>query len=202
MRESVPRGNSSSYRQQRLSNSVHAYAARCPGSPFYKHSIGSLSRSGRSWGLAQVVISRPQDLERYTTPVTVSPSIIERGHLTSFGKSLPRLLARCLPFAVLGIALSGCVGQTTAGPAVQVGAHSVTLTWDASPSPVGGYVVYRATEAYGPFTQLDLTLPGTTQYMDTAVEDGHTYFYMVTSFDTSNQQSVPSNEVSATIPSP
>jgi hypothetical protein len=134
--------------------------------------------------------------------VTVSPSIIERGHLTSLGKSLPRLLARCLPFVGLGMALSGCVGQTTAGPAVQVGPHSVTLIWDASPSPVSGYVVYRSTEAYGPFTQLNLTLPDTTQYMDTTVKAGHTYFYMVTSFDTSNEQSLPSNEVSVAIPSP
>ena len=116
---------------------------------------------------------------------------------------MPRgLLLRPVSLAVLGLALAGCgrQGQTTEAPPGRSEPHSVTLTWDASTSPVGGYRVYRATNSGDPPTLLTLTPPGTTQYTDNLVEAGRTYFYFVTAFDSANRESVPSNKVSVTVP--
>jgi fibronectin type 3 domain-containing protein len=100
------------------------------------------------------------------------------------------------------LALNGC-GGGGASPTVQVTAHSVTLTWAAAASPVSGYAVYRSTaDPTGPFYPLAITLPGTTQYTDTNVVAGETYFYTLTAFDSANLQSLPTNAVSVTIPSP
>jgi fibronectin type 3 domain-containing protein len=49
---------------------------------------------------------------------------------------------------------------------------------------------------------LAITLPGTTQYTDTNVVAGETYFYTLTAFDAANLESLPSTAVSATIPAP
>jgi uncharacterized lipoprotein YbaY len=115
-----------------------------------------------------------------------------------------RLLTRLVWFAAVGIGLAGCNGLLRESPSSPVvpGQHSVTLAWEASTSPVSGYVVYRATDPAGPFTPLGLTLSGITRYIDVAVASGQTYFYYTTSFDSANVQSSPSNLVSATIPMP
>ena len=111
-----------------------------------------------------------------------------------------RLDCRWVLLAVLVFFLDGCAGFTTDVSPTRVVPHSVMLSWTPSTSTVSGYCIYRATEPSGPFALLSLTLPGTTQYTDTGVETGRTYFYFLTSFDSANVQSVPSNEVSATIP--
>jgi fibronectin type 3 domain-containing protein len=115
-----------------------------------------------------------------------------------------RLLTRLVWFAAFGFSLAGCIGVVHDSPSAPVvsAQHSVTLAWDASTSLVSGYVVYRATNPAGPFTQLGLTLAGITKYVDVAVVSGQTYFYYTTSFDSANSQSWPSNMVSATIPTP
>ena len=105
-----------------------------------------------------------------------------------------------MSLAVLGLGLAGCAGQTSHAPVARVEPHSVTLTWNASTSPVSGYRIYRATNPDDPPTPLALTPPDTTQYTDTRVEAGRTYFYFVTAFDPANRESVPSNKVSVTVP--
>ena len=79
-------------------------------------------------------------------------------------------------------------------------AHSVTLTWTASTSTVVGYNVYRSTVSGGPYTKLTSTADASTTYTDSAVTAGATYFYVVTSVDSSGVESANSSEVSATIP--
>jgi hypothetical protein len=86
------------------------------------------------------------------------------------------------------------------GTGVQPGSHSVTLNWAASTSVVAGYNVYRSTTSGGPYAKLNSTLITTTQYADSTVQAGQTYFYVVTSVDSSSVQSAFSNAVSATIP--
>lgn len=102
--------------------------------------------------------------------------------------------------AVLGLAVAGCDGNTREAPAVDVQPNSVTVTWDASTSPVVGYRVYRAASATAQPVILAVTAPDTTHYTDTSVEAGKTYFYSVTSFDGADRESVFSEKVSATIP--
>ena len=100
------------------------------------------------------------------------------------------------------LVLSGCGAGSTATPAVQVTSHSVTLSWAPSATTISGYSVYRsAVDPTGPFYPLAITLPGSTQYVDTNVAPGQSYFYTVTSFDSANLQSLPTLAVSATIPS-
>jgi hypothetical protein len=89
---------------------------------------------------------------------------------------------------------------TLSGTGVQPLSHSVTLTWTASTSTVSGYNVYRSTVSGGPYTKLNSTLIGATTYGDTTVQSGQTYFYVVTSVDSSAVESANSTEVSATIP--
>jgi hypothetical protein len=89
---------------------------------------------------------------------------------------------------------------TLIGIGVQLLSHSVTLNWTASTSVVSGYNVYRSTISGGPYTKLDSTLVAATTYDDTSVQSGQTYFYVATSVDSSNVESVNSTEVSATIP--
>ncbi len=76
----------------------------------------------------------------------------------------------------------------------------VALSWDASLSQVIGYNVYRSLTTGGPYTKVNTDLvPGTT-YLDVAVQHGVTYYYVATAVDDQQQESVYSNEASASVP--
>ncbi len=79
-------------------------------------------------------------------------------------------------------------------------AHSVTLTWTASTSSVSGYNVYRSQVSGGPYTKLDSSAVTATSYVDSTVSASQTYFYVVTSINSSGVESADSAEVSATVP--
>ncbi|HEY6945973.1 MAG TPA: fibronectin type III domain-containing protein [Candidatus Acidoferrum sp.] len=98
------------------------------------------------------------------------------------------------------LTLPGCAGSPSVQPPPVP--HSVTLDWTASTSTVIGYNVYRGTQDGGPYTPLNSSLVTTTQYKDSSVQSGHTYFYVVTAVDSSQVESANSNQVSATIPNP
>jgi hypothetical protein len=89
---------------------------------------------------------------------------------------------------------------TLSGTGVQPVSHSVTLTWTASASAVSGYNVYRSTVSGGPYTKLNSTVIAATTYVDTTVQSSKTYFYVVTSVDSSSVESANSTEVSVTVP--
>jgi len=80
--------------------------------------------------------------------------------------------------------------------------HTVTLNWTASTSSVSGYNVYRSTVSGGSFTQVNAVLDASINYVDNTVASGTTYFYVVTSVDTSNVESAFSNQVSVAVPTP
>jgi fibronectin type 3 domain-containing protein len=91
---------------------------------------------------------------------------------------------------------------TLSGTGVQPVSHSVTLTWTASTSAVSGYNVYRSTISGGPFAKLNSSLITTTSYTDSTVQAALTYYYVVTSVDSTGVESAFSTQVSATIPTP
>ncbi len=89
---------------------------------------------------------------------------------------------------------------TLSGTGVQPVSHSVTLTWTPSTSTVSGYNVYRSTVSGGPYTKLNSTVIAATTYVDTTVQASTTYFYVVTSVDSSSVESANSTEVSVNVP--
>src|SRR5712672_552192 len=92
---------------------------------------------------------------------------------------------------------------TLSGAGVPAAAsHSATLNWVASTSSVAGYNVYRSDVSGGAYAKLNAQLITSTQYPDSTVLAGQSYFYVVTSADSSGVESVFSNEASAVIPTP
>jgi hypothetical protein len=78
--------------------------------------------------------------------------------------------------------------------------HFATLTWTSSTSKVIGYNTYFSAVTGGPYTKLTSTPDAATSYTDTSVQAGKTYYFVVTSVDSSNVESVYSAEASALIP--
>jgi hypothetical protein len=125
-------------------------------------------------------------------------------------RPLSNAVKGCRPFTkwvwvvVLGATLTGCGGQGQSStsaqqtPASQTLTHSVLVSWNTGVGQVSGYVVYRSSDPTGPFLPMALTLSGINQYTDGSVVVGQTYYYLVTSYDSTNEQSLPSSIVSAT----
>jgi hypothetical protein len=98
-------------------------------------------------------------------------------------------------------ASSSQVKIPVSGAGVQSAPESVSLNWQASSSPgVIGYYVYRGTVSGGPYTALNSSPVTSTQYVDSSVQAGMTYYYVVTSVDSGNMQSGFSSQVSANVP--
>ena len=82
--------------------------------------------------------------------------------------------------------------------------HSVSLTWTApapSAAPVAGYNIYRSNSG-GAMQLLNPSPDTSTSYVDTTVVAGTIYDYVTKSVNSSGVESVPSNEVAVTIPTP
>ena len=77
--------------------------------------------------------------------------------------------------------------------------HEAILTWTASIDAVDGYNIYRSDAGGGPYTRINTRLCESLVFSDHAVQNGHTYFYVVTA-QRSGIESVNSNEASVTIP--
>lgn len=90
----------------------------------------------------------------------------------------------------LGLAGTGVTAAVT---------HKVALNWKASTSAVIGYFVYRG-PAPNSLSKLIASVDPSPSYTDTSVVGGQTYYYAVTSVDSSNIESTQSNQVSVTIP--
>jgi hypothetical protein len=79
-------------------------------------------------------------------------------------------------------------------------AHTVTLSWKASSSPVTGYNVYRSTSPAGNYVRINATLVQGTTFTDQYVQSGSTYYYVTRAVGVRGRESVNSNEARATIP--
>lgn len=81
--------------------------------------------------------------------------------------------------------------------------HEVDLSWDApskSAEPVAGYHIYRSASGNAAYQLLNSSVDSQTTYMDTTVQSGLTYDYVVKSVGSSGTESSPSNTTSVTIP--
>jgi fibronectin type 3 domain-containing protein len=90
--------------------------------------------------------------------------------------------------------------ESLTGSGVSTVQHSVSLSWNPSPSQVMGYNVYRGTTAGGPYAKLNSKPDANTTFMDTSVAASHTYYYVTTAVNSSGQESGYSNQVQAAIP--
>jgi hypothetical protein len=87
-----------------------------------------------------------------------------------------------------------------AGTGVASSGHSVALSWNPSGSAVAGYNVYVSTSPRGPYSLVNTSPVPTTDFVDTSVQAGTTYFFYITSVSSSYQESAPSASVQASIP--
>jgi hypothetical protein len=80
--------------------------------------------------------------------------------------------------------------------------HSVALSWSPSTSTltIMGYNTYSSTVSGGPYTKKTGSPIASTTYTDSTVQGGKTYYYVVTSVDSSSVESTYSTEVSALVP--
>ena len=75
----------------------------------------------------------------------------------------------------------------------------VTLSWSPSASDVSGYNVYRGT-AKGSYAKINAGLDASTNYTDSAVVPGTTYYYAATAVSATGMESGYSTPVEITIP--
>src|SRR5208283_5057611 len=80
--------------------------------------------------------------------------------------------------------------------------HRVQLSWDPSTSTIAGYYVYRSQSAGGGFQKISASPLASTEYSDSTVGAGTTYYYAVTAVNASGEESAFSNQAKAIIPSP
>jgi fibronectin type 3 domain-containing protein len=79
----------------------------------------------------------------------------------------------------------------------------VQLSWNAPESttdPIAGYDIYRSTGSSTSYQRLNSSVDTTTTYLDTSVQNGVTYNYIVKSVDDSGVESGPSNVTTVTLP--
>jgi|GEM_PF-6088937 len=81
------------------------------------------------------------------------------------------------------------------------GANQISLNWTASSGYVDGYYIYRGTQSNREYLYADVG--NVTNYTDTDVINGYTYYYKVSAYTTDPfvMTSYYSNEASATLPS-
>jgi hypothetical protein len=90
--------------------------------------------------------------------------------------------------------------MTATSAATTTPAAQAKLSWNASTSPVTGYKVYRGTVSGGPYSTVTSSPISALTYADTNVVAGTTYYYVVTSVNSSGVESVYSNEAIAAVP--
>jgi len=149
-------------------------------------SILNISIAGA--GISATGISSGQTLApggTATLEVTVAPSSsgAVSGSISIFSNA---------PNSPATLAISGTDAQTGIS-------HHVALSWGTSPSDVIDYNIYRSQTSGGPYNLVFSQVTGT-DYVDSNVQSGITYYYCVKAVDSSNTESVCSNEVVGTIP--
>jgi hypothetical protein len=105
--------------------------------------------------------------------------------------------------AIAGGISSLLVAGTYTLQSTEPSSYQVDLSWDAptsSPDPVAAYNIYRSPSGSSSYVLLNSTVDAATTYVDSTVQAGLTYDYIVESVDASGVESSPSNMLGVTIP--
>jgi hypothetical protein len=92
--------------------------------------------------------------------------------------------------------------EQLAGTGVAQDSHQVDLTWSQGDPNAVGYNIYRGSAQSGPFTQINNALDAATNYTDSNVVSGTTYYYVATEVNAQGEESAYSNVVKAVVPNP
>ena len=93
------------------------------------------------------------------------------------------------------------LGRTSAGktPTFFLTDWQISLDWaDSSEADVAGYNVLRSTSPAGPYKQVNSSLVAASDFTDTGLTNGATYYYVVTAVDGQGDESRASAEARAT----
>ena len=186
----------------------------------------TLSIDATSVGFGNVALNQPatQTLtlsSTGTSSVTVNSAVLVGAGFTLSGTALPTTLAPGQT-ATAGVqfdptvvgAASGTLtisSTSSSNPTATIAitgtgtavSYAVDLSWDApvdSTDPVAGYNIYRSLSGSSTYQLLNSSVEGLTAYVDSTVQNGTSYDYIVESVDSSGVESVPTSPVALTIP--
>jgi hypothetical protein len=185
---------------------------------------GALQASPSALSFGDVTVGKSSSLALKVTNAGNSSVTITRSAVTGSGFSVSGLSALTLQpgqsdsvpvvfapastgsvsgnISISTISATASVALSGSGIAASSSTHSVSLSWIASTSSgMAGYYVERGTVSGGPYQILNSSPETGTSYVDSTVQNGKEYFYVVVSVSTGGQESQPSGQVSATIPS-
>jgi hypothetical protein len=162
---------------------------------------GTLSATGASVTVSSVSVGSSE----FAVSGLAFPVTIAAGHSVNFTVTFtPQssgLASITISFA--SNASNSPASATVTGTGVAAPVHTVNLSWTASTSPnIIGYNIYRRTGTAGSYAQINIVLNANTDYIDTDVVDGQTYFYETTAVNSSNEESARSTAVQVVIPAP
>lgn len=90
-------------------------------------------------------------------------------------------------------------GVTVTEPSAPSDGGFLDVAWEANTEDdLSHYNVYRSTSAGGPYTKLAEVPAGNTTYHDDAVQNGQTYYYVVSAEDVNGNEGSTSSEVNGT----
>jgi hypothetical protein len=184
--------------------------------------IMMVSPAGVAFGSATVntPVTQPVTISSVgTAPVTVNSATLNGAGFTMSGAAFPVVLAPGLAVA-LDVQFSPAVAGPSSGQltiqsnsstnAVAVVSltgtglpHQAALSWELpamATVTITGYNVYRSTGADPTPQLLNSSLVTETTYVDSTIQPGVAYEYVITSVDSSGVESPPSNQVTASIP--
>jgi hypothetical protein len=188
--------------------------------------VPTLSISPTSVAFGNVVLNTPTTLpvaltSTGTAPVTVNSATLSGTGFTISGATFPVILNPNLAVtlvvqfdptaagAATGLLTIQSNSSTNSEVAISLSGtgetaqHQVSLSWSApsgSVVPIVGYNIYRSTGSSAASQLLNSSIDAQTAYVDSTVQAGSTYNYIVESVDSSGTASIPSNEATAAVP--
>jgi Abnormal spindle-like microcephaly-assoc'd, ASPM-SPD-2-Hydin len=151
-------------------------------------------------------------------PVTISADDSSSSEFAIVGLNLPLTLAagQSMPVTIqftpnssgadpsqatfISNAVDSPTVEQLTGTGVAPNSHYVDLAWDPGDGNAVGYNVYRGAVQGGPYQVINTALDASTNYTDSTVVSGATYYYVTTEVNEQGQESPYSNVAKAVIP--